>query len=92
MATILVIDDDDTVRLSVKLALEDAREKAKAIADVMEVQLGKLAYVQTSGYVPPSSRPIYFKDSAGGIEMPETPISPGELEVQVSVQVSYEIG
>lgn len=33
MATILVIDDDDTVRLSVKLALEDAQHHVVDAAD-----------------------------------------------------------
>ena len=36
MARILVIDDDDTVRLSVRLALEDADHKVEEAADGLE--------------------------------------------------------
>ncbi len=72
-------------------AMADAQAKAQQLAELGGVGLGKpIAISETSGGGPP---PIFFeaaaaKAQAGG---PSTPIAPGQLELSVSVQVTYAI-
>jgi uncharacterized protein YggE len=71
-------------------AVEDAMAKAKQMANSAGVKLGKLIYMsESTPYVPP----VAIRDYAMKAEAatPTTPISPGELEIQVSVQMVYEI-
>jgi len=74
-----------------KLAVADAAAKAKALADVAGVKLGKATYISESSYTP---GPIYRGDMIGIAESDApavTPISPGEMEITTSVQIAYEI-
>ena len=71
-------------------AMADARVKAVQLAELAEVRLGKATYISEGGIqVPP---PIY---RAGAVYEEavavETPISPGEMEVSLSVHVAYAI-
>lgn len=74
-----------------KLAVEDAADKAKILADAAGVNLGKVYYITENTYVP---SPVYRGDmvavpeAAPGIS---TPISPGEIEITVNVNLAYEI-
>ncbi len=70
------------------LAMADARTKAEELAALAGVDLGKPIAISESsaGGVPP----VFFGD-AGLAQGDETPISPGQLEIIVSVQVSYAI-
>jgi uncharacterized protein YggE len=71
-------------------AVEDAMAKAKQMASSADIRLGKLIYMsESTPYVPP----VAIRDYAVKAEAaaPTTPISPGELEIQVSVQMVYEI-
>jgi uncharacterized protein YggE len=71
-------------------AVEDAMAKAKQMASSADIRLGKLIYMsESTPYVPP----VVIRDYAVKAEAaaPTTPISPGELEIQVSVQMVYEI-
>lgn len=71
-------------------AVEDAMMKAKQMADVAGVKLGKAIYIsEGTAYVPPI-RDLY-KEGAAAPVPPPTPISPGELEFQVTVLMVYEI-
>ena len=71
-------------------AVENAMAKAEQIADVAGIELGKLIYVsEGSTYVPPV-RDLYEAEAAAPVPSP-TPISPGELEFQITVQMVYEI-
>ncbi|MFC1914166.1 SIMPL domain-containing protein [Chloroflexota bacterium] len=72
-------------------AVVDAKAKAGEIADYAGVKLGKPIYITESSYMP---SPIYRQDlmeKASGAPMAETPISPGELEISVNVQMAYAI-
>jgi uncharacterized protein YggE len=71
-------------------AVKNAQEKAAQMAAAAGIKLGALIYMsESTGYVP-VYRDTYMKAEAG---MPapavETPISPGELEYSVSVQMVY---
>jgi len=72
-------------------AIEDAAAKAKQLAGLSGVNLGKPTYISESMQYP---SPIYaeraFMDAAVPAAAPP-PISPGETEINVSVQITYAI-
>jgi len=72
-------------------AIGDAMEKAKQMAQAAGIKLGKLLYIsEGASYVPPVTvRDLFVK--AEGAAAPTTSISPGELEIQVTVQMVYDI-
>jgi len=69
-------------------AMADAEAKAEQLAELAGVTLGKPTYINEG-----ISYPIYPRDymyeMAGAA--PETPISPGEMEISLTVQVVYAI-
>ena len=71
-------------------AMAEAEAKAKQLADLAGVTLGKPSYISES-----VSYPIYPRDVMYGkmeaASAVETPISPGEMEISLSVQVVYAI-
>ena len=70
-------------------AMADARAKAEQLAELADVKLGKPTYISEWISYPVSSREIYY---GGAAPVPAaTPISPGELELTISVQVAYAI-
>ena len=72
-------------------AVTDAQAKAKQLADIAGVKLGKPTYISENAYTP---GPIYRQDMLGKAaeaSAPETPISPGEMEISISVQLVYAI-
>lgn len=86
-----VDDPSDLQEEARKLAVADASAKAEVLADAAGVDLGKISYISESSYVP---SPIY-RDvaTAEGAPVPtvQTPISPGELDITVNVQIIYAI-
>ena len=67
-------------------AMKDAKDKAQHLAELGGVKLGKLTYInEYSGYIPP---PVIYRDVE---EATSSSISPGELEIQLTVQVVYSI-
>lgn len=71
-------------------AVADAIAKAKQIAGASGVKLGKLLYVsEGTVYTSPVVRNVYM-EAAKSAPAP-TPISPGEMEFQLNVQMVYEI-
>jgi uncharacterized protein YggE len=73
-------------------AVENAAEKAEQLAEAAGIKLGKLIYMsESTGYVP-GIRNVYLKEDAAGMAPSvETPVSPGELEYSVSVQMVYSM-
>ncbi|MFC1931943.1 SIMPL domain-containing protein, partial [Chloroflexota bacterium] len=72
-------------------AMTDAEAKAEQLASLSKVKLGKPTYINESGgYVSPV-RGFYPEMAAPAPIAAPTPISPGETEVQLSVQVAYSI-
>jgi len=69
-------------------ALADARAKAEQIARLSGITLGKPTYISESFYIPV---PVYPVREAAGDASASTPISPGEMEVSLTVQVVYSI-
>jgi uncharacterized protein YggE len=74
-----------------ELAVADAAAKAKKLADIAGVKLGKPTYISESSYTP---GPIYRTDLAGKAESAPavtTPISPGEMDITTNIQIAYDI-
>jgi uncharacterized protein YggE len=70
-------------------AMADARAKAQQLADLGDVDLGKPTYINENNYYNPA--PIYYETrDASGISS-QTPISVGEMDITVTVQVTYAI-
>lgn len=72
-------------------AVADAAAKAKQLAEVAGVKLGKPTYISESSYIP---SPIYRQDmieKAAAAPAVETPISPGEMEISLNVQLTYAV-
>lgn len=69
-------------------AMADAQAKAERLADLAGVELGKPTYISEGTIYPP----VVYRD-AGMTEAapPSTPISPGEIELTLTVQVAYAI-
>ena len=72
-------------------AVADAAAKAKQLAEVAGIKLGKPVYITENAFYPsPVYRQDYYAEAAAPMAAP-TPISPGELEISLNVQVTYEI-
>ncbi len=70
-------------------AMADARAKAEQLAELVGAKLGKATYISESSYVPP---PIYRQDIyEEAVPAATTSISPGEMEISLTVQVAYTI-
>jgi len=72
-------------------AMADAASKAKQLAEMAGVELGKATYIVESTAYP---YPIYrqdFPEAMPAAPAMSTPISPGEMEISVNVQVAYAI-
>ncbi len=84
------VDDTDAYKVEARdKAMADAKDKAEQLAELAGVTLGKPTYIAESG----GYNPIYYDlvKAAEGVSAPETPISPGETEISLSVQVVYSI-
>jgi len=72
-------------------AIEYAEAKARQMAEVAGVKLGKPNYISESSYMP--SPNYYGRDMvmAEAAPAPTTSISPGEMEITINVQIAYSI-
>ena len=71
-------------------AMTDAKAKAEQLAELAGVTLGKPTYISEGISYPTYPRAVYEMAPAAS-PMPETPISPGEMEITLTVQVAYSI-
>ncbi len=70
-------------------AMADAKAKAAQLAELAGAKLGKATYISESSQAPP---PIYRQDIyEEAISASSTPISPGEMEISLTVQVTYAL-
>jgi uncharacterized protein YggE len=71
-------------------AMADAKDRAEQLAELGGVRLGKPIYIaEYGGYIPTT---VYYDSAAvEGVGDSRTEISPGETEIQMTVQVVYSI-
>ena len=72
-------------------AIADAKDKAEQLAKLAGVKLGKATYVSESTSVPRVYPEIEVEMAAFKAAPAATPISPGEAEISLTVQVGYAI-
>ncbi len=87
------VDEPETYLEDIrKEAMEDAEEKARQLAELGDVKLGApISIVESGG----NTALIVYRDYAEGAATPDavkTVVSPGEIEVDLTVQVVYSIG
>jgi len=68
-------------------AVADAKAKAEQLAELAGVELGKPTYISEGVLYPP----VIYRDAGMESAAPPTPISPGEIELSLTVQVIYDI-
>jgi uncharacterized protein YggE len=88
----ITFDVDDPIRYydqAREKAMADAGDKAKRLAELADVRLGKAIYINEYNASTTSPTPIYAKAEAGMSDT--TQISAGELEIILTVQVVYAI-
>lgn len=86
--------DDPSVYLEEarEKAMVDAEAKAEKLAGLAGVRLGKPTYISESSYLPSPAYPrVYYEEAAIPAPAPPTEISPGEMEITLTVQVAYAI-
>lgn len=71
-------------------AIADAQDKAKQLAELAGVTLGKPTYISESIAYPVYTREVMY-EKAVAEEASATPISPGEMEISINVQLVYAI-
>ena len=70
-------------------AMAEAKDKAEQLAELAGITLGKPTYISEGIQIPPIIYPreVYVEEAPA----PVTPISPGEIEISLTVQVAYAI-
>ncbi len=82
--------EEQSVRLSaLKQAAAKAREKAAVLSEVLNVKLVRILSVSEGGHVVRPTAPM--ARMAMDVGAGEVPISPGEMKVEASVTLVYEI-
>ena len=84
-----VDDPSDYYEEARQKAMADAKAKAEQLARLAGVTLGKPTYISEGVQIPPVPRDLYKGEAIPAPE--ETPISPGEIEISLTVQVVYAI-
>ncbi len=72
-------------------AVADAEDKAKQLADAADVKLGRPTYLSEVGGYIPIIREYPARAGIEGVPASPTPISPGETEISLTVQIVYSI-
>ena len=86
-----VDDPTDYYEEAREMAMEDAKDKAEQLAKLAKVDLGEPTYINETGAYIPVPREYYVESVPVPAPAPTTPISPGETEVRLTVQVVYSI-
>ena len=69
-------------------AVRDARRRAEIMAEAAEIQLGSVIYISEMSYPGPVMMRAEYDEAAVGSGVP---IEPGELELTISVEVTFDI-
>jgi len=72
-------------------AMEDAKAKATQLANLGDVTLGKPTYIGEGSFYVPVRYDNGLKEAVDAGTIPPTPVSPGEMEISLTVQVVYAI-
>jgi uncharacterized protein YggE len=85
------IDDPSDYYVEAReMAMADAKDKANRLAELADVTLDKPIFISESSWTPPITRDVMAMAEAP-TPAPATPITPGEMEISLNVQVVYAI-
>ena len=84
-----VDDPSDYYEEAREEAMADAKAKGEQLAELAGVTPGKPTYISESFYAPPIVPRVAYEIEEAVVT--ETPISPGELEISLNLQVVYAI-
>ena len=84
-------DPSDYYEEAREKAMAEAKAKAKQLAELAGVRLGKPTYILEGAHVLPIYPRMEYEMAAPAPVPAETPISPGETEISLSLQVVYAI-
>jgi uncharacterized protein len=85
------VDDPEKYYVQAReIAMNNAKAKAEQIAKLSGITLGKVVYVTENTYTP-TAYPVAYKDSMALGESVRTPISTGQTDITLNVQVNYSI-
>ncbi len=83
---------DTYVAQAREAAVKDAMAKAKQFADLTGVTLGKISYIaEAGGNIPVARDYAEAKAMTAGAAAPTTPISPGTLDITMTVQAVFNV-
>lgn len=87
------IDDPTSVRDEARMkALEDARKKAEALAEALDVDVVRVVSFAESSMSNPGPIPMYYREMAVSSDGAAAPsIQSGTQDVEISVSVTFEI-
>ena len=71
-------------------AVAEAQQQAEQLADAAGITLGDLVSISESGGAVPFARNEAAFDTAAG-QVPSTPIEPGQVEVNITVNLQYAL-
>jgi uncharacterized protein YggE len=72
-------------------AMADAKDKAGQLADLAGVNLGKPTYISEGTQTYATRNVVYYDIAVPAAEGASTSISPGEMELTVTVQLAYAV-
>jgi len=78
-------------RQPLRLAVADARMRADAAAAGANVAVAAVIRIEEQGVVVPVPRPAVMMRAAAAEAQPDTPMTPGEIEVEARVQLTATI-
>ena len=84
-------EDSPQTAAAIEKAVADARRNAEAMAKAADKSVGKVLTMTDSGVTPVQPYPMAFADSAAGMKRADVPINPGQLDVNSSVIVTFEL-
>lgn len=84
-------EDSPQTAAALQKAVADARRNAESMAKAADKSVGKVLTMTDGGVSPVQPYPMAFADSASGMKSAEVPINPGQLDVNSSVVVTFEL-
>jgi uncharacterized protein YggE len=80
-------DQDELQAKALRAAVDDARAKARVLADAADVQLGSVTAISERG----DGAPVPYLDAVLSKRAPEAPIEPGKQDIQATVKITFAI-
>jgi hypothetical protein len=84
-------DRANVEREALRLAVQDAMARARAIAAGANAQIGAIVRIDEQGGFEPPQPVMYRQGVAGLAEAPQTPITPGEVEIRAQVTLTVAV-